>query len=419
MKFTKKINLKIIFSIFFALNFSIGKLSALTPGEKNNFDKAEIGNKLDIDYLEKIPKNDYIIGAGDTIKIIVSREYSELTSTVTVDGEGTIYLPKLHRIYVENLSINELNDLLDNAFKKFIKYPSVETEVLNYRPIQIIVEGELVSPGVKTLQGSFKITSNNIKNNMKPSEQLIMSQPAGNKFEFPQSDDNELNFELSPISKFNQSNNLSDKVNHYFPTVFDAIRSAGGLTPFSDLSNIKIIRRNIQSKGGGLIQTQLNFEDQKYFIDDKQNIRIYDGDILRVTKSNIRRPEIIAKAIESNLNSKYIKVSVTGRVNRPGRLTITRASTIDDALNMAGGAKVLKGPIKFVRFNNNGTIDRRKIYYKPNRKPGSYKNPFLKDNDFIYVGNSFLSSANEVINEVTSPFVGIVSTYGIIKAVND
>ena len=63
MKFTKKINLKIIFSIFFALNFSLGKLSALTPNEKNTFDQDQIENTLDIDYLEKIPKNDYIIEA--------------------------------------------------------------------------------------------------------------------------------------------------------------------------------------------------------------------------------------------------------------------------------------------------------------------------------------------------------------------
>ena len=419
MKFTEKINFKIIFTIFFILNFSLGKLFALTSKEKDTFNKLKVENVLDIDYLKKIPKNDYILGPGDTIRIIVSRDYIELTSTVTIDGEGTIYLPKLKRIYVENLSINELNQLLDKAFKQFVKYPSVETEVITYRPIQIIVEGELVNPGVKTLEGSFKVTLNNIENNANESENLIMSQPAGNLFDFPQSDNNEINLDLSPISKRNQLNYKSNKVNHYFPTVFDAIRSSGGLTPFSDLSNIKIIRRNAKSKGGGLIQTQLNFENQKYFTDDEKNIRIYDGDILRVSKTKIRRQEIIAKAIESNLNSKYIKVSVTGRVNRPGRLTITRASTIDDALNMAGGAKVLKGPLKFVRFNNDGTIDRRKIYYKPNRKPGSYKNPFLKDNDFIYVGNSFLSSANEVVTEVTSPFVGIISTYGLIKAVQE
>ena len=259
MKFDKNKKFRIIFSIFFVLNFNLCNLYALTPKEKDNVDKEEVETKLGINYLEKIPKNDYIIGSGDTIRIIVSREYSELTSIVTIDGEGTIYLPKLHRIYVENLSINELNELLDKAFKKFVKYPSVETEVLTYRPIQIIVEGELVTPGVKTLEGSFKIASNknNFSRNMQGSEELIMSSPAGNVFDFPTSDNNEINFELSPLS--NEFNNQSDKVNHYFPTVFDAIRSAGGLTPFSDLSNIRVIRRDVQSNGGGLIQTELVF----------------------------------------------------------------------------------------------------------------------------------------------------------------
>ena len=73
MKFTKKINLKIIFSIFFALNFSLGKLSALTTNEKNTVDQDQIENTLDIEYLKKIPKNDYIIGSGDTININFKR----------------------------------------------------------------------------------------------------------------------------------------------------------------------------------------------------------------------------------------------------------------------------------------------------------------------------------------------------------
>ena len=35
------------------------------------------------------------------------------------------------------------------------------------------------------------------------------------------------------------------------------------------------------------------------------------------------------------------------------------------------------------------------------------------------VGNNLLSTSNEVINEVTSPFIGIFSAYGLIKAFND
>ena len=86
---------------------------------------------------------------------------------------------------------------------------------------------------------------------------------------------------------------------------------------------------------------------------------------------------------------------------------------------MAGGAKVLKGPVRFVSFNNDGTIDKRKIRYSPNSKRGSYKNPYVKDGDLIIVDNSLLSSSNEVIREFTSPFIGIFSTYGLIKALDD
>ena len=37
----------------------------------------------------------------------------------------------------------------------------------------------------------------------------------------------------------------------------------------------------------------------------------------------------------------------------------------------------------------------------------------------ILVGDSLLSKTSEVINESTSPFVGIFSTYGLIKAISD
>ena len=52
---------------------------------------------------------------------------------------------------------------------------------------------------------------------------------------------------------------------------------------------------------------------------------------------------------------------------------ISRSGTLNDAIDMAGGKKVIKGPITFVRFNNDGTIDKRKFKIKRNAKRGSYK----------------------------------------------
>ena len=85
---------------------------------------------------------------------------------------------------------------------------------------------------------------------------------------------------------------------------------------------------------------------------------------------------------------------------------------------MAGGAKVLKGPTTFVRFNNDGTIDRRKFNLNRRAKRGSYKHPLLKEGDLIIIGESLLTSTNQVLTEITSPFLGIFSTYGLVKAIS-
>ena len=50
---------------------------------------------------------------------------------------------------------------------------------------------------------------------------------------------------------FSPSGKYSDII---APTVFDSIRAAQGLTTYSDLSNIQVIRKNTISDGGGYIK---------------------------------------------------------------------------------------------------------------------------------------------------------------------
>ena len=86
---------------------------------------------------------------------------------------------------------------------------------------------------------------------------------------------------------------------------------------------------------------------------------------------------------------------------------------------LAGGAKVLKGPITYLSFNKDGLISKNKFRYSRKAKRGSRKNPYLRETDLIIVGNSFLSNTSELISEITSPFVGVFSTYGVLKALED
>ena len=343
--------------------------------------------KLTVDFLDKLPSNDYILGPGDSLNIIISSDIG-LASAATIDGEGTINLPKLERIYISGLTINELNSLLNEAYSEFIKYPKVATTVTNYRRIRVFVEGEVVNPGLQTLEGSLFAKSNN---------ETI----GGN------------------VNIFQNENIESiDNTSYYFPTVFDAIRASGGITQFSNLKNVQIIRKDTVSNGSGKITTNLNFEDVLRFGDTGQNIRIYDSDIIKVQKNDKPNNAILTKGILSNLNPKFINVFVSGRVNRPGNQMLSRAGVLSDAVDMAGGAKIMRGPVTFIRFESNGNIDKRKIRFtKKNR--GKYNNPHLRDGDLIIVGNNALTSTNEVLKEVTSPFVGIFSTYGLIKAITD
>ena len=86
---------------------------------------------------------------------------------------------------------------------------------------------------------------------------------------------------------------------------------------------------------------------------------------------------------------------------------------------MAGGPKGISGPIKFIRFKNDGTIDKRIIKLNLRSKSGSKNNPYLQQSDLIVVGKTKFNAASEFITEVTAPFTGIYSTYALFDAIFD
>ena len=119
------------------------------------------------------------------------------------------------------------------------------------------------------------------------------------------------------------------------------------------------------------------------------------------------------------MNPKFLNVSVYGRVNAPGNITVARSAVLTDAIDVAGGIKVLKGPLTYLRFNNDGTIEKRKFSFRKNAKRGSYKNPVLTNGDLIVVGNNAFNITSEIIDEITKPFRGIITTYALIKTISD
>ena len=238
------------------------------------------------------------------------------------------------------LTISELTSLIDKAYKEYVRYPDIEIRIVNYRPIKVLIDGEVNKPGLLTLNGSLSV---------EPEEELTGKIPLGLPSDPATSNDLYSIFEEP-----------SNDINFYFPKVFDAIQKSGGVTEYSNLSKIKLIRENPLSKGGGKIETLLDLEKFILYGDDSHNIRIYDKDIIVINKLKKPNQKIISNAVKFKMNEQFIKVIVSGRVNFPGVFNLSRKSTLNDAIDMAGGAKVIRGPISYLSFKNDGTIDKEK-----------------------------------------------------------
>jgi polysaccharide export outer membrane protein len=203
----------------------------------------------------------------------------------------------------------------------------------------------------------------------------------------------------------------------FFPTVFDAIRAAQGITPYSNLSSVQVTRKQPLSNGGGKLRTSLNFLSLLTEGDESQNIRLFDGDVVSVSKSAVVLREQLLKAGQTNLSPQFIQVYVSGRVKTPGATTLPQGSSLNQAMVSAGGQQLLHGKIEFVRFTREGELDRRIFSYNPNAAADTLANPILISGDIIRVKDSGLSAGIEVLNELTGPFVGVYSVYSLFRGV--
>ncbi|MFL2879721.1 MAG: hypothetical protein ACJZ8C_00165 [Prochlorococcus marinus subsp. pastoris] len=128
-------------------------------------------------------------------------------------------------------------------------------------------------------------------------------------------------------------------------------------------------------------------------------------------KENLYEFEISTHYLDNLPKNDYILV--------PGHQTISKASVLTDAIDIAGGVKPLIGPLTFIKYNDEGTSDKRNFLFRKNFKRNSYKYPLLKEGELIDVGESLLANTKEIVSEVTPHINGLFSLYGLYKAIND
>lgn len=367
----------------------------------------------------RVTYDTYLLGPGDSLQIELEN-IPELSGVFTIGPDGTMYLPRLRALFVEGLSVEELRVFLTQQFKAFVRQPEIYIRPIGYRPVRIYVGGEVRRPGYYTLSGSQQLggvsssadnairDSGGAQMNSRPSLGAGLVGDTGNSASGG-----------GPGGAGGVSSGAGGLTTYgaFFPTVFDAIRAAQGITPYSNLTAVQVTRKQPLSNGGGKLRTSLNFLSLLTEGDESQNIRLFDGDVVSVAKSSVVLREQLLKAGQTNLSPQFLQVYVSGQVKTPGATTLPQGSSLNQALISAGGQKLLHGKIEFVRFTREGELDRRIFSYNPNAAADTLANPILISGDIIRVQDSGLSAGIEVLNELTGPFVGVYSVYSLFRGV--
>ena len=340
----------------------------------------------------------YILGPGDALQIELL-DLPELSGTFAIEPDGTLYLPRLRAIYVEGLTVEELRYFLTEQFKRYVRQPELFIRPVSYRPVRVYVGGEIQRPGFYQLSGTQQQA---IELDLESAPEVASRRLKAK------------GVDASPTVNSSQSQQFS-LASTRVPTLFDALRAARGITQFSNLAEVRVVRKQPLSSGGGKIQAKVNFLRLITNGDESVNIRLFDGDTIQVGRSPEVLIDQLLAASRTNLSPDFVEVFVSGRVKEPGPQSLPQGSTLNQAIASAGGSKLLKGKVEFLRFNREGGTDRRLFNYNASAQAGDYKNPVLMAGDVVRINDSPLSATAEVMNEVSGPFVGVYSVYSLFK----
>ncbi len=376
--FKKRINIRnclnnILFLLLFCTNYSL-KASSNDELKERIFDTKPFSHQL--------INNQYIVDSGD-ILFLNFKDITIFTGTYSVNVDGEVFLPEIGFFSVKGKTTQELKSQLLDQYKEVIINPKIEVTIYGYRPLNIYIGGEVNRPGL------YKLEYNKDSLN-----QANLSRKQNN------------------IINLDNSNDYITSTSNNIPKLFDALQRVDGLTNKADLSNIKIVRKNSKTFGGGTIKANINLIKLIKNGDQSQNIRLFDGDYIFVPASeNILLDQII-DINRTNLNPRDIQVFITGNIVDPGNKILRQNTSLVEAIMSAGGKKNSTGNIEFIRLKRNGNSEKRIFGYDQSATKGSYENPILIEGDLIIINKNLLGKATSIINEVGTP---IINSYGLIK----
>ena len=414
----------------------------------------------------------YILGAGDRIQLDVFN-VPEYSGEHQILADGSLNLPMLGKVSVGGLSLKQAEDAIATQYTPLVRHSVVTIRLLQPRPLQVAIAGEVNQPGFYTLSLTDNAQFPSLVEALQAAggltqaadlRQIQVQRPQAvgppqvtlvNLWELLQNGDLSQNLALQDgdtlliptaaqvslaetnhlaaanfVADPNQTLNIavvgevlrpgphqlgpgSGAGGH--PTVTQAIQTAGGITPTADIRHIQV-RRLTRSGPEQVIDIDLWALLQEG--DRYQDIVLQQGDTVVIPEAAELNPAETTELAAASFSPDQIQVNVVGEVERPGAVQVQPNTPLNQALLAAGGFnnRARQTSVDLVRLNSDGTVTRREIDVDLAQGVNEETNPVLRNNDVIVIKRSNLANITDGLRQILSPLNAIFGIRGLFDA---
>jgi polysaccharide export outer membrane protein len=344
----------------------------------------------------------YRLGPGDQLVLVLTGDVNR-AYTLGVTREGFIVVPEAGQIYVNNLTLGELENVLYTRLGRVysgVRRGAGATTHFSITPSrirsnQIFVLGDVVGPGsyrisslgtaLYALYAANGPTENGSLRNVQirrggRTVQLfdvydyLLSGDASHDVRLLNGDVVFVPVRLAHVRVIGEVTRPATYEVRDTETLRDVIRFAGGLRSSASVQRVQIERIQPPKQRalvGGRDRVTIDITSETLAATDGASIPLRDGDVVRVFK--------VAERMRN-------RVMVNGNVWQPGAIGLTPGMTVSQALRLAGGAKpdTYLGQIQISRLGPDST--RTQLHAALRDTTGSVIGDFpLREDDEIRV----------------------------------
>jgi polysaccharide biosynthesis/export protein len=302
----------------------------------------------------------YTLGTGDRINIAIfgAPDYS---GEALVLPDGSLNLPTAGSVAVKGMTLQEAAQAIATQYAPFVNRPYVTVTLVSLRPVRVGIAGAVNRPGSYT---------------------------------------------------------LSSEEQSEFPTLTDAIQTAGGITSRANLRQIQVRR---QQPGSDQV-IDINLWEMLQSGDLSKDIVLHGGDTVYIPTAEALDPADALQLGTASFSPETVTVYVVGEVKSPGTINIPQNTPLNQAILAAGGFDQLRAEtnsVQLVRLNPDGTVSQQDIDVQFDQDVSEASNPTLQNNDVIVVGRSDLANFAATTELALGPFGRILSSFlGILNIFN-